>query len=69
MESVISRYEDILNDYAVGVVLAAAAYTDEDLEYVVDQRWSKNDNKEDIVKLVLESIPTRYHEAFKRRVK
>ena len=45
MEGTISRYEDILNDFAVGAVLAAAAYTDEDLEYVVDQHWTKNDDK------------------------
>ena len=50
-------------------MLAAAAYTSEDLEYVVDQHWTKNDDKEDIVKLILESIEPRYHEAYKKRVK
>ncbi len=69
MEGTVSRYEDILNDFAVGAVLAAAAYTDEDLEYVVDQHWSKNDDKKDIVRLILESIEPQYHEAYKKRVK
>jgi len=69
MDGVVSRYEDLLNDFAIGAVLAAAAYTDEDLEYVVDQHWSKNDNKEDIVKLILESIEPQYHEGYKKRVK
>ena len=64
MESTISRYEDILNDFAVGAVLAAAAFTDEDLEYVVDQHWSKNHNKKDIVNLISESIPKKYHDQF-----
>ena len=68
MESTISRYEDILNDFAVGAVLAAAAFTDEDLEYVVDQHWSKNHNKKDIVNLILESIPKKYHDQFRKRV-
>ena len=68
MESTISRYEDILNDFAIGAVLAAAAFTDEDLEYVVDQHWTKSHSKKDIVKLILESIPKKYHEQFKRRV-
>ena len=68
MESTISRYEDILNDFAVGAVLAAAAFTDEDLEYVVDQHWSKNNSKKDIVNLILESIPKKYHDQFRKRV-
>lgn len=68
MESTISRYEDILNDFAVGAVLAAAAFTDEDLEYVVDQHWDKSHSKKDIVNLILESIPKKYHEQFKKRV-
>ena len=68
MESVTSRYEDILNDFAIGAVLAAAAFTDEDLEHIVDQHWSKSHSKKDIVKLILESIPKRYHEQFKKRV-
>ena len=37
MEGTISKYEDNLNDFAVAAVLAAAAFTSEDLEYVVDQ--------------------------------
>lgn len=69
MESTISRYEDILNDFAVGAVLAAAAYTDEDLEYVVDQHWDKSHSKKDIVNLILESIDPKYHEQYKRRVR
>ena len=68
MESTISRYEDILNEFAVGAVLEAAAFTDEDLEYVVDQHWSKNHSKKDIVNLILESIPKKYHDQFRKRV-
>ena len=68
MEGTISKYEDNLNDFAVGAVLAAAAYTDEDLEYVVDQWWSKNDDKKDIVNLILESIDRKHHDSYKKRV-
>ena len=68
MEGTISKYEDNLNDFAVGAVLAAAAYTDEDLEYVVDQWWSKNNDKEDIIRLICEDIEPRYQKAYRLRV-
>jgi len=68
MEGTISKYEDNLNDFAVAAVLAAAAFTSEDLEYVVDQHWSKNDDKEDIIRLICEDIEPRYQKAYRQRV-
>jgi len=69
MEGTISKYEDNLNDFAVAAVLAAAAYTSEDLEHVVDQWWSKNNDKEDIIRLICEDIPSlKDQKAYRRRV-
>ena len=68
MEITISKYEDNLNDFAVAAVLAAAAFTSEDLEHVVDQHWSKNDDKEDIIRLICEELRPRDQKAYRRRV-
>jgi len=68
MEDTVSRYEDILNDFAVAAVLAAAAYTDENLEHIVDQHWSKNHSKEDIIRMVCESMGPKEQKSFRKRM-
>lgn len=68
MESIVSKYEDNLNDFAVAAVLAAAAFTSEDLEYIVDQHWSKNDDKEDIIRLICEELRPRDQKAYRQRI-
>jgi hypothetical protein len=62
MEGTISRYEDLLNDFAIGAVMMASAFTDNDLEYIEDYGWNRSNTRTDIIRMILKEIDPRLHE-------
>ena len=68
MEGTISRYIDLLSDFAIGAVLMASAFTDNDLEYIEVYGWNRMHTKTDVLQMILKEIDPKLHELYLKRV-
>ena len=69
MDGVVSRYEDLLNDFAIGaVMMASAAFTDRDLEHIEDFGWGRMHTKTDIIKMILKEIDPKLHDLYLKQI-